>query len=156
MELIKIENNQLLLADKVIDQIRNLEIEKKLIEEKEKEFKEKLIKIYEDNGIDRSSNFESYDKSLKISYTPKTSGIVVSIVVASTSADMFISSKTPLYTDAEVNGSILVGLGFKAYESNKKLKPKTLNIFYPKFSTYKLYISLILFIQINILSLSKG
>jgi hypothetical protein len=72
MELIKIENNQLLVADKVIDQIRNLEIEKKLIEEKEKEFKEKLIKIYEENGIDRSSNFESYDKSLKISYTPKT------------------------------------------------------------------------------------
>jgi hypothetical protein len=72
MELIKIENNQLLLADKVIDQIRNLEIEKKLIDEKEKEFKEKLIKIYEDNGIDRSSNFESYDKSLKISYTPKS------------------------------------------------------------------------------------
>lgn len=72
MELIKIENNQLLLADKVIDQIRNLEIEKKLIEEKEKNFKEKLIKIYEDNGIDRSSNFESYDKSLKISYTPKS------------------------------------------------------------------------------------
>jgi hypothetical protein len=72
MELIKIENNQLLLADKVIDQIRNLEIETKLIEEKEKEFKEKLIKIYEDNGIDRSSNFESYDKSLKISYTPKS------------------------------------------------------------------------------------
>ena len=72
MELIKIENNQLLLADKAINQIRNLEIEKKLIEEKEKEFKEKLIKIYEDNGIDKSSNFESYDKSLKISYTPKT------------------------------------------------------------------------------------
>ena len=72
MELIKMENNQLLLADKVIDQIRNLEIEKKLIEEKEKEFKEKLIKIYEENGIDRSSNFESYDKSLKISYTPKS------------------------------------------------------------------------------------
>lgn len=72
MELIKLENNQLLLADKVIEQIRNLEIEKKLIEEKEKEFKEKLIKIYEDNGIDRSSNFESYDKSLKISYTPKS------------------------------------------------------------------------------------
>ena len=72
MELIKIEDKQLLLADKVIDQIRNLEIEKKLIEEKEKEFKEKLIKIYEENGIDRSSNFESYDKSLKISYTPKT------------------------------------------------------------------------------------
>lgn len=72
MELIKIEDNQLLVADKVIDQIRNLEIEKKLIEEKEKEFKEKLIKIYEDNGIDRSSNFESYDKSLKISYTPKS------------------------------------------------------------------------------------
>jgi hypothetical protein len=71
MELIKIENNQLLLADKVIDQIRNLEIEKKLIEEKEKEFKEKLIKIYEDNEIDRSSSFESYDKTLKISYTPK-------------------------------------------------------------------------------------
>ena len=71
MELIKIEDKQLFVADKVIDQIRNLEIEKKLIEEKEKEFKEKLIKIYEDNGIDRSSNFESYDKSLKISYTPK-------------------------------------------------------------------------------------
>ena len=72
MELIKIEDKQLLLADKVIDQIRNLEIEKKLIEGKEKEFKEKLVKIYEDNGIDRSSNFESYDKTLKISYTPKS------------------------------------------------------------------------------------
>ena len=72
MELIKIENNQLLLADKVINQVKELETQKKLIDEKEKEFKEKLVKIYEDNGIDRSSNFESYDKTLKISYTPKS------------------------------------------------------------------------------------
>lgn len=72
MELIKIEDKQLIVADKVINQIKELETQKKLIDENEKEFKEKLIKIYEDNGIDRSSNFESYDKTLKISYTPKT------------------------------------------------------------------------------------
>lgn len=72
MELIKIEDKQLIVADKVINQIKELETQKKLIDEKEKEFKEKLIKIYEDNGIDRSSNFESYDKTLKISYTPKS------------------------------------------------------------------------------------
>ena len=36
MELIKIENNQLLLADKVINQIKELEMQKKLIEEKER------------------------------------------------------------------------------------------------------------------------
>lgn len=72
MELIKVEDKQLIVADKVINQIKELETQKKLIDEKEKEFKEKLIKIYEDNGIDRSSNFESYDKTLKISYTPKT------------------------------------------------------------------------------------
>lgn len=71
MELIRMEDKQLFIADKIITQIKELETQKKLIDAKEKEFKERLVKIYEDNGIDRSSNFESYDKTLKISYTPK-------------------------------------------------------------------------------------
>lgn len=72
MELIRIEDKQLFIADKIINQIKELETQRKLIDIKEKEFKEKLVKIYEENGIDRSSNFESYDKTLKISYTPKS------------------------------------------------------------------------------------
>jgi hypothetical protein len=54
----------------------------------------------------------------------------VSIVVASTCEDISISSKIPFDTTAVVNGSIFVGLGLRAYASNKKLKPKILNILY--------------------------
>lgn len=68
MELIRVEEKQLIIAQEVIAKIKELETQKKLIDEKEKEFKVKLEQLMEDNEI---KSFESNDKSLKISYTPK-------------------------------------------------------------------------------------
>ncbi len=67
--LIKVEENQLIIAEKVIEQIKSLETKRKLIDEKEKEFKAKLGELMEENKI---TSFESNDKTLKISYTMPT------------------------------------------------------------------------------------
>lgn len=67
MDLIRVEEKQLIIAEEVIEKIKELENKKKLIDEKEKEFKIKLEKLMEENDI---TSFESYDKTLKISYTP--------------------------------------------------------------------------------------
>lgn len=69
MELIRVEEKQLIIAQEVINKIKELETEKKLIDEKEKDFKIKLESIMEENEI---KSFESNDKTLKISYTPKS------------------------------------------------------------------------------------
>lgn len=68
-ELIKVEENQLIIKANVIEKIKELENKKKLIEEKEKEFKEKLLEIMEENNI---TDYESHDKTLKIHCTPST------------------------------------------------------------------------------------
>lgn len=69
MELIRVEEQQLIIAQEVVNKIKELETEKKLIEAKEKEFKTKLENLMEENGL---KSFESNDKSLKITYTPKS------------------------------------------------------------------------------------
>ena len=68
-ELIKVEEKQLIIKQNVIDKIKELESKKKIIEEKEKEFREKLAEIMEENDI---TDYESNDKTLKIHYTPST------------------------------------------------------------------------------------
>ena len=70
MELIRVEDKQLIVAEEIIKKIKDLETKKKTIDEKEKEFKEKLIKVIEESGIQNNFSFESNDKSLRISYTP--------------------------------------------------------------------------------------
>lgn len=67
-ELIKVEENTLIVAEKAIEQIKDFERKRKLIDEKEKEFKEQLLKTMEEYGIE---SYESPDKSLKITYTPE-------------------------------------------------------------------------------------
>lgn len=67
--LIRVEENQLIIAEKVINQIKELETKRKLIDEKEKEFKAKLEELMEKNNV---TSFESNDKTLKISYTKTT------------------------------------------------------------------------------------
>lgn len=67
MELIRVEEKQLIIAEKVIEKIKELETKRKLIDEKEKEFKSKLEKLMQENKI---TGFESNDKSLKITFTP--------------------------------------------------------------------------------------
>lgn len=67
-ELIKVEENTLIVAEKAIEQIKDFERKRKLIDEKEKEFKEQLLKAMEEYGI---KSYESPDKSLKITYTPE-------------------------------------------------------------------------------------
>lgn len=67
--LIKVEENQLIIAKRVIEQIKELEQKRKLIDTKEKDFKAKLEKLMEENNI---TSFESPDKTLKISYTMPT------------------------------------------------------------------------------------
>lgn len=68
-ELIRIEENTLIVPERAIEQIKDFERKKKLIEEKEKEFKEQLLKVMEENGI---KSYESPDKSLQITYIPES------------------------------------------------------------------------------------
>lgn len=69
MDLIRVEEKQLIVAEEIIQKIKDLETKKKLLDNKEKEFKEKLIQVIEENGLSNAS-FESNDKTLKITYTP--------------------------------------------------------------------------------------
>lgn len=68
-ELVRVEENKLIVAQKTIEQIKDFERKRKLIEEKEQEFKEQLIKAMQEYGI---KSYESPDKSLKITYVPET------------------------------------------------------------------------------------
>lgn len=72
-ELIKVEENTMIVAEKAIEQIKDFERKKKLIEEKEAEFKEQLLKTMEEYNI---KSYESPDKSLKITYTPETLSMI--------------------------------------------------------------------------------
>lgn len=69
MELIRVEEKQLIVAEEIIQKIKDLETKRKLIDSKEKEFKDKLVQIIEENGLTNAS-FESNDKTLKITYVP--------------------------------------------------------------------------------------
>ena len=69
MELIRVEEKQLIVAEEIIQKIKDLETKRKLIDSKEKEFKDKLVQIIEENGL-KNASFESNDKTLKITYTP--------------------------------------------------------------------------------------
>lgn len=68
-ELIKVEEGQLIIAQNSIDKIKELERKKKQIEDMQKQYKEKLLEIMENNNI---TSFESKDKTLKISCTPSS------------------------------------------------------------------------------------
>lgn len=68
-ELVRVEENTLIVAQKTIEQIKDFERKRKLIEEKEQEFKDQLIKAMQEHGI---KSYESPDKSLKITYVPET------------------------------------------------------------------------------------
>lgn len=68
-EIVKVEEGTLIVAQKAIEQIKDFERKRKLIEQKEKEFKEQLIEVMEENNI---KSYESPDKSLQITYVPKS------------------------------------------------------------------------------------
>lgn len=68
-DIIKVEENTLIITQKAVSQIKEFERTKKAIEEKEKEFKEQLIAAMEEYGI---KTYESPDKSLQITYVPET------------------------------------------------------------------------------------
>ncbi len=68
-ELVRVEENTLIVAEKYIEQIKDFERKRKLIEEKEKEFKEQLLQAMQEHGI---KTYESPDKSLQITYVPET------------------------------------------------------------------------------------
>lgn len=68
-ELIKVEENQMIVAETLVEQIINFEAKRKIIEEKEKVFKEELLKTMEKYNI---KSWESPDKSLLITYVPET------------------------------------------------------------------------------------
>lgn len=65
-EIYKFEENELIIADKVIKAIKDLENKKKLIIEKEKNMKEALLEAMAKYGKD---TWESPDGSLRVSYT---------------------------------------------------------------------------------------
>lgn len=76
-DLVRIEEKQLIIAEEVIEKIKELETKKKLINDKEKEFKTKLQEIFSKNECNTS--FESADKTLKITYTPETTTLTFDI-----------------------------------------------------------------------------
>lgn len=69
MNNLKVEEGQLIIVKDTIEKIKELELTKKMIDEKQKQFKSELEKIMGENGI---TSYESNDKTLKISYTPET------------------------------------------------------------------------------------
>lgn len=68
-ELIRVEENTLIVAEQAIEQIKDFERKRKLIEEKEQEFKDKLLNTMKEYNI---KSYESPDRSLKITYVPET------------------------------------------------------------------------------------
>jgi len=68
-ELIKVEENQMIVAETLVEQIKSFEAKRKIIEEKEKEFKEELLKTMGQYNI---KSWESPDKSLQITYVPES------------------------------------------------------------------------------------
>lgn len=72
-EMIKVEENTLIVAERAIEQIKDFERKRKLIDEKEKDFKEQLLKTMEEYGI---KSYESPDKSLKITYIPENISMI--------------------------------------------------------------------------------
>ena len=68
-EIIRVEEGQMIIVENAIENIKKLEEQKKMIDLKEKEFKNNLEKIMGENGI---TGYESNDKTLKISYTPES------------------------------------------------------------------------------------
>ena len=68
-ELIRVEENTLIVAEQAIEQIKDFERKRKLIEEKEQEFKDKLLNAMKEYNI---KSYESPDRSLKITYVPET------------------------------------------------------------------------------------
>lgn len=68
-ELVKVEENTLIITQRTIEQIKDFERKRKLIDEKEKAFKEQLLKAMNEYGI---KSYESADKTLKITYIPET------------------------------------------------------------------------------------
>ena len=68
-ELVKVEENQIIIAERVIEQIKDFERKRKLIEQKEQDFKEQLLKAMEEHNL---KSYESPDKSLKITYIPES------------------------------------------------------------------------------------
>lgn len=68
-ELVKVEEGTLIIAERAVEQIKDFERKRKLIDEKEQEFKEQLLKQMEAYNI---ASYESPDKSLKITYVPES------------------------------------------------------------------------------------
>ena len=69
MNNLEVKEGQLIIVKETIEKIKELELTKKMIDEKQKQFKSELEKIMGENGI---TSYESNDKTLKISYTPET------------------------------------------------------------------------------------
>lgn len=68
MELIRMEDDTLIIAKQVISAIKNYELEKKEIEENEKALREKLCKAMSKYN---QTSWTSPDGTLKITYTPE-------------------------------------------------------------------------------------
>ncbi len=72
-DLIRVEENTLIVAEKAVEQIKDFERKRKLIDEKEKEFKEQILRKMEEYNI---KSYESPDRTLKITYVPESSSMI--------------------------------------------------------------------------------
>lgn len=68
-EIVRIEEGQLIVAKDVISAIKELETKKKELDNIQKKYKEQILQKMDEYGI---TNYESNDKTLKITRTPAT------------------------------------------------------------------------------------
>lgn len=68
-EMIKVENNNLIVADEVINKMKEFQKIKKEIEEKENQLKQSLLDVMDKYSIEK---WTSPDESLTVNYIPDT------------------------------------------------------------------------------------
>lgn len=66
-EIVKVEEGQLIVAKDIVNAIKELEIKKKELDDIQKKYKEQILAKMDEYDI---TNYESNDKTLKITRTP--------------------------------------------------------------------------------------
>lgn len=71
-KLYKFEENELIITEKIINAIKDLETQKKIIEERQKNMKEQLLEAMAKYGKD---HWESPDGTLKVAYVAPSESV---------------------------------------------------------------------------------
>ena len=73
MERVKIVENQLVISEELVEQLKELQYQKKIIEYKESKIKEEIMNVMQDSV---KPKWESPDGSLKLAYVEATESMI--------------------------------------------------------------------------------